>query len=80
MVIGSGVADSQCEELANCGEQEFLADPTREGYTCEMSMLPKRIRLFEFLVLFFANVVERYGRWASGSSQRNEKNGVGALW
>jgi hypothetical protein len=48
--IAGGVTGSQGAVL--CGEQEFLADLKREGYTCEMLILPNRIRRLAFFAVF----------------------------
>jgi hypothetical protein len=42
--IAGGATGSQGAVLQICGEQEFLADLKREGYACEMLILPNRIQ------------------------------------
>jgi hypothetical protein len=38
--------------LPICGEEKFLADQKREGYTCEMAILPNRIQRLAFFAVF----------------------------
>jgi PAS domain S-box-containing protein len=41
------------EVLPICGEQEFLADLKREGYTCEMLILPNQIQRLALFAVFY---------------------------
>jgi hypothetical protein len=50
--IAGGATGSQGVVLPICGEQKFLADLKREGYTCEMPILPNRIRRLPFFAVF----------------------------
>ena len=38
--------------LPICGEQEFLADLKREGYTCDLLILLNRMRRLAFFAVF----------------------------
>jgi hypothetical protein len=50
--IAGDVTGSQGAVLPICGEQQFLVDLKREGYTCEMLILPNRIRRLAFFAVF----------------------------
>jgi len=50
--IAGDATGSQGAGLPICGEQEFLAELKREGYTCEMLILPNRIQRLAFFAMF----------------------------
>ena len=74
------VTGSQGAVLPICGEQEFLADLKREGYTSRNAHPAEPNPTARILRSVLRCMVQRCRRQAGRSSQRREKNSAGAPW